>query len=76
MTTFDQPKPLELFPGDRVRYFPVHDCPGFCGKVAHRPWRLADGTWVTKLIEMDDDYFDSMGRRVVHGAALKAIEVL
>lgn len=71
--------PEDVVPGMRVKYSPS---PGheFEGMVAAEPWQLGHGTWVTKLVDMEDGYAVFTGKRgdkatTVYAAALNAIRM-
>lgn len=72
-------KPSECVPGVFVSYQPS---PGysFVGMVAMMPWQLGDGTWVTRLSDMEWQYGDFTGKRgekrfTVFAAALDSCRV-
>lgn len=71
--------PEDVFPGMRVKYSPS---PGheFTGMVAESPWQLGNGTWVTKLVDMEEGYGVFTGKsgdkaHTVFAASLDAIRM-
>jgi hypothetical protein len=70
-------RPEECIVGMLVQYAPS---PGrwFTGVVAYEPWQLGEGTWVTKLRDMEDGYGAFTGKRgdkayTVFAAALNSM---
>jgi hypothetical protein len=74
-------RPEECKVGDAVMYFPSRGGPGFVGTVAYEPWQLGQGTWVTKLTNMEPGYAEYTHKSgdkatTVFAAALSACESL
>lgn len=65
-------------PGDIVLYQPIvgEDRPSYRGTVDYEPWRLGDGTLVTRLGAMDEAYVLRFGKQRVHAAAVDNLIVV